>query len=52
MCDVEEDKSKHLVLLKPSDESHKIEHKQKFDSVAKNLIIEMKPNVWRTGGHG
>jgi len=33
MCDVQEDMGKHLVPLTPSDEGHKIEHKQKYDSV-------------------
>jgi hypothetical protein len=35
MCDVQEDMSKDLVPLKPIDEGHKIEHKQKYDSVAR-----------------
>jgi hypothetical protein len=33
MCYVQEDMSKHLVHLKPSDDGHKIEHKQASDSV-------------------
>jgi hypothetical protein len=40
-----------LVHLKASDEGHKIEHKQTFDSVTRTLSFEMKPNVWRTGEH-
>jgi hypothetical protein len=41
-----------LIPLKPSDEGHKIEHKEAFDSVTRTWVIEMKPNVWRTGGNG
>ena len=52
MCDVRDEMGKHLVPLTPSDEGHKIEQKQKSDSVTKTWIMEMKPDVWRTGGHG
>jgi hypothetical protein len=51
MCDVQEDMGKHLVPLASSDEGHQIEHKQKCDSLTKTWVIEMKTNVWRTGGH-
>jgi hypothetical protein len=52
MCDVQEYLSKHLVHLKPSDEGHKIEHKQTSDSVTRTWVIVLKPDVWRTGGRG
>ena len=51
MCDVHEGMGKHLVPLASSDEGHTIEHKQKSDSVTKTWVIDMKANVWRTGGH-
>jgi hypothetical protein len=35
MCDVREDMSKDLLPLTPSDEGHKIEHKQTSDSVTR-----------------
>jgi hypothetical protein len=35
MYDVQEDMGKHLVPLTSSDEGHKIEYKQKYDSVTK-----------------
>jgi hypothetical protein len=38
MGDVQEDMSKHLVPLRPSDEGHKIEHKQ-----ASDFVITMTP---------
>jgi len=52
MCEVQKDMGKHLVPLIPSDEGHKIEHKQKSDSVTRTWVIVMKPDVWRTGGQG
>jgi hypothetical protein len=51
MRDVRQDLGKHLVPLTPSDEDHKIEHKQKPNSVTGTWVTVMKPNVWRTGGH-
>jgi hypothetical protein len=35
MCDVWEEMSKDLVPLTPSDEGHKIEHKQTFNFVTR-----------------
>ena len=52
MCDVRDDMGKHLVPLTPSEKGQQIEHKRKSDSVTRAWIIEMKPGVWRTGGHG
>jgi len=46
MCEVQKDMGKHLVPLIPSDEGHKIEHKQKSDSVTRTWVIVMKPDAW------
>jgi hypothetical protein len=35
MCDVRDDMGNHLVPLTPSEEGHKIEHKQISDSVTR-----------------